>query len=140
MERIIEKANVFTKLWVSIVMTVIYVLCIVTYQRCIQGLEKPAGFAEAVTFLFKYPSEYTEALLVGLLLHIISIVMVVTALLCLLGVLGSCIEFDILVIVNLVLGIIMSILNAFFAKYVFVLALVVAVIGGIAILALTADN
>lgn len=140
MERLIEKANAFTKLWVSIVMTVAYVLCVVTYQKCIQGLEKPAGFGEAVTFLFKYPSEYTKALFVGILLHVICIVMLVTALLCLLGILGSYIEFNILVIVNLVLSIIMSILNAFFAKYVLVLALVIAVICGIVILILTADN
>lgn len=126
MDRLIDKAYGFTKLWVSMAVTVMFAILVLGYQECIQGLEKPAGISEAIIFLFKYPGEYLGALVVGVILHIIGIVMLVAALICLLASFCSRIEFDIVIIINLFLGIAMIVLNIIFVRYVMLLAAVAA--------------
>ena len=55
---LIEKAYSCTKLWISIIVAIIYSVLLVSYQHHIQGLEKPAGMQEALVFLFNYPQDY----------------------------------------------------------------------------------
>lgn len=45
---LIEKAYSCTKLWISMIVAIIYSVLLVSYQHHIQGLEKPAGMQEAL--------------------------------------------------------------------------------------------
>ena len=66
---LIEKAYSCTKLWISMIVAIIYSVLLVSYQHHIQGLEKPAGMQEALVFLFNYPQDYFGALILGCLLY-----------------------------------------------------------------------
>ena len=66
---LIEKAYSCTKLWISMIVAIIYSVLLVSYQHHIQGLEKPAGMQEALVFLFNYPQDYFGALILGLVIH-----------------------------------------------------------------------
>lgn len=140
MDRIIYQASRVSKIWTSIIVTIVYVILLVIYQRGILGLEKPAGVGEAITFLFEHPSDYAIALFVGILLHIIAVVVIASAIMCIIGALLSILQFKASMVVSLVIGIIMLVLNSFFAQYVMSLVLAVAIIGGIGWVFINSDN
>lgn len=140
MEKIFYRASRFSKIWISVLVAIVYTVLLIVYQRCIQGLEKPAGLGEAIAFLFDYPSSYAAALCIGVALHIITAIVIIAVILCFIGILLSLVQFDVTMIVNLVLGIIMVILNAYFARYVMSLVLAVVIIGGIGWALVNSDN
>ena len=74
---LIEKAYSFTKLWISVIVAIIYFVLLVLYQHYIQGLKKPAGMQEALVFLFNYPKDYFGALILGLVIHAICVAMII---------------------------------------------------------------
>lgn len=137
---LIEKAYDCTKIGISLVVATIYGVLLVSYQHCIQGLEKPAGVFEALTFLFKYPKEYCGALVLGVLIHIVCICVIACVLLCFAGVATSRITFNIMMIVNSGLAIVMIILNNLYAKYVTVLVLTLAIVVGVVWVIANTDN
>lgn len=137
---LIEKAYSCTKIGISFSVAVIYGVLLVSYQHCIQGLEKPAGVYEALTFLVKYPKEYCGALTLGLLIHIVCICVIASILLCFVGIVTLRITFNIAMVVNLVLAIVMITLNNLYAKYVTALVLALVVVIGAAWALVNADN
>lgn len=126
--RLVDKACNITRIWFSITASVIYALCLLIYQGCIKGLEMPAGFSEAVTFLIKHPGDYAGATIIGIVLHAIGIAMVLLTMMTLVGVLFRRREFNIAIVIELLVGIVMIVLNIHFVKYVSLLVLTTAVI------------
>ena len=135
---IFEKASCCTKIWISIAISIVYAVLLALYQQCVQGLEKPAGVYEALTFLFKYPKEYCGALILGLLIHAICIATIGIVILCITGVLKSQLRPNIVMLINLVIAVVMVVLNNIYAKY--VMALVIALIAVIAIIWVIASS
>lgn len=121
------KMNELTHWVKSAIFAVVYTLLLISYVDCIEGLQKPGGFMEALDFLFVNPKEYIIALLVGVALHIlpwllgISVVFAAVA----------AFLFDeerkiVLYIIDVVLTIVMIILNENMVHHVGALALVCA--------------
>lgn len=139
-KRIIYQVSKFAKAWMSVITTMIYVVLLMIYQQCIRGLEKPAGVSEAIDFLFKYPSDYMAALLIGIILHIIGIGMAAFVVLYFLGVLLGELPLNILIGANLIIGIIMIVLNLYFVQYVMALVLAMVSIFAVVWAFLNADK
>ena len=116
---LIEKAYSCTKLWISMIVAIIYSVLLVSYQHHIQGLEKPAGMQEALVFLFNYPQDYFGAL----------IFMIICLILCFIGIVTSRVAPNVVMMINLVMTIIMIVLNNLYVKYVSALVMAIAVIG-----------
>lgn len=131
MEKLIYKVSKFSKIWVNVVIAVTYAILLALYQNRIEGLEKPAGFGEALTFLFKYPSDYAVALLIGIILHIVFIAMLALVILSLLGIWIGELRFEVPIGINIVLCVIIGILNLHYAQYVTSLVLVALFLFGI---------
>ena len=129
---IYEKVYCCTKIWISVAISIVYAVLLALYQQCIQGLEKPAGVYEALTFLFKYPKEYCEALILGLFIHATCILMIGIVILCIAGVLKSQLRPNIVMLINLVIAVVMVALSNIYARY--VMALVIALVVVIAII------
>lgn len=126
---LIEKAYSCTKLWISMIVVIIYSVLLVSYQHHIQGLEKPAGMQEALVFLFNYPQDYFGALILGLVIHAICVVMIICLILCFIGIVTSRVAPNVVMMINLVMTIIMIVLNNLYVKYVSALVMAIAVIG-----------
>lgn len=124
MENLIYHVSRFSKIWVNGAIAIVYAILLVLYQNRIEGLEKPAGFVEALTFLFNDPSDYAVALMLGIILHIMFIAMLALVVLSILGILIDEVQFNISIGINIVLCVIMGILNVHYAQYVMSLLLV----------------
>ena len=140
MENIIYHVSRFSKIWVNGAIAIVYAILLVLYQNRIEGLEKPAGFGEALTFLFKDPSDYAVALLIGIILHIMFIAMLAFVVMSLLGILIGELQFNISIGINIVLCVIMGILNVYYAQYVMSLLLAALFICGIVWLFVQSDR
>ena len=126
---LIEKAYSCTKLWISMIVAIIYSVLLVSYQHHIQGLEKPAGMQEALVFLFTYAQDYNGALILGLVIHAICVVMIICLILCFIGIVTSRVAPNVVMMINLAMTIIMIVLNNLYVKYVSALVMAIAVIG-----------
>lgn len=126
---LIEKAYSFTKLWISIIVAIVYFVLLVLYQHYIQGLEKPAGMQEALVFLFKYPKDYFGALILGLVIHAICVAMIICLILCFIGIATSRVAPNVVMMINLGMTIIMIVLNNLYVKYVMALVMAIVIIG-----------
>lgn len=126
---LIEKAYSFTKLWISVIVAIIYFVLLVLYQYYIQGLKKPAGMQEALVFLFNYPKDYFGALILGLVIHAICVAMIICLILCFIGIATSRVAPNVVMMINLGMTIIMIVLNNLYVKYVMALVMAIVIIG-----------
>lgn len=70
-EEICYKMNELTYWVKTAIFVVVYALMLLWYVNCIEGLQKPGGFIEALDFLFSNPQEYIIALLTGAILQVL---------------------------------------------------------------------
>ena len=126
---LIEKAYSFTKLWISVIVAIIYFVLLVLYQHYIQGLKKPAGMQESLVFLFNYPKDYFGALILGLVIHAICVAMIICLILCFIGIATSRVAPNVVMMINLGMTIIMIVLNNLYVKYVMALVMAIVIIG-----------
>lgn len=129
-ESICYKMNDITHWIKSTIFTVAYALLLLSYIECIDGLQKPAGFMEALDFLFTNPQDYIIALLVGVVLHILPWLLGLSVMFALI----AAFLYDeerkiILYIIDVALTVIMIIFNENMVHYVGALALVAVCLG-----------
>ena len=128
-ENICYKMNSITHWLKSTIFTVVYALLLLSYIECIDGLQKPAGFMEALDFLFANPQDYIIALLVGVVLHMLPWLLGLSVMLALVAAFLYDEERKIaLYVIDAVLTVVMFILNENMVHYVGALALVAACI------------
>lgn len=60
------------------VLSFIQLIFIIIYINASKGLEKPAGFIEAITFLFKSPQHYFVSMLLGVLCWVIVTILILS--------------------------------------------------------------
>ncbi len=114
----------------SVMFAAIYTLLLLCYIECIENLEKPAKFKEALDFLFANPQDYIIALLVGVLLHILPWLLGMGVLFALVATFLFNEERKVTIyVINIVLTIIMVSLNANIVHYVGSLVLVAVCLG-----------
>ena len=123
------KMNELTHLVKSVIFAVVYALMLPCYIDCIEGLQKPGGFVEALEFLFASPKEYTKALLVGVVLHILPWLLGISVVFSMVAAFLLDEERKIvLYIIDGILSIVMMVLNENMVHHVGALALVCACI------------
>ena len=74
-----DKLKKITNGYISIILCIVFTICAVIYFREIQGLSKPAGIVEAISFLLKSPDKYALCLVCGGVAKIIFAIMVIKA-------------------------------------------------------------
>ena len=124
-KEICYKMNALTHWVKSAIFVVVYALMLLWYVDCIEGLQKPGGFMEALDFLFSNPQEYILALLVGMVLQVLPWLLGASVIFALI----ASFLFDekrkiVLYVIDIVFMVVMIILNKNIVHHVGVLALV----------------
>ena len=122
------------KIIINLVLLIIYAISFIAYTLFIKDLVKPAGYMEAISFLFKNPGGYIGATIFGIIADIIPIISIILSIAFIISLFtdDDCFEVKdiITIVISIIISVVMIIVNIIFIKYVMLLAICILIIMG----------